>query len=111
MLKTNSKEVKQKIKDFIIRETTPNASDNNETIKEYLSRIYTQAVERVKRTTETPVENIVNSCTCFFYGDYEIFQIVQNWTCSKFDPTETNINRALKLYYNLLDREIKSIIK
>jgi len=111
MLKTNSKEVKQKIKDFIFSETAPNASDNGETIPDYLKRIYTQAAGRVKGTNETPAENIVNSCTCFFYGDFEIFSIVQAWTGSEYKPTETNINKALKLYYYLLDREIQNMIK
>lgn len=111
MLKTNSKEVKQKIKDFIFKESAPNASDNGENIPDYLRRIYTQAAARVKGTAETPAENIVNSCTCFFYGDYEIFEIVQGWTGSTYDASEKNINKALTLYYNLLDREIKNIIK
>ena len=111
MLKTNSKEVKQKIKAFVFSEAAPNASDNAETVPEYLKRIYTAAAERVKGTKETPAENIVNSCTCFFFGDFEIFSIVQAWTGSAYDPTEININKALKLYYNLLDREIQNIIK
>lgn len=111
MLKTNSKEVKQKIKTFVFSEAAANASDNNETIPDYLRRIYTAAAERVKGSRETPAENIVNSCTCFFYGDYEIFKTVQAWTGSAYAPTETNINKAVKLYYNLLDREIKNIIK
>lgn len=111
MLKTNSKEVKQKIKDFIIKEAAANASDNGETVPDYLKRIYTQAAERVKGSRETPAANIVNSCTCFFFGDFEIFKLVQSWTCSKYDPTDKNINQAVKLYYNLLDREIQNIIK
>lgn len=111
MLHSNSKEVKQKVKAFIFSEAAANASDNNETIPNYLKRIYTAAAERVKGTYETPAENIVNSCTCFFYGDFEIFSIVQMWTCSAYDPTETNIKKALKLYYYLLDREIQNIIK
>ena len=111
MLKTNSKEVKQKIKDFIIKEATPNASDNAETVPDYLRRIYTQAAERVKGTKETPAENIINSCTCFFYGDFDIFSIVQEWTKSDYAPTEKNINKAVNLYYYLLDRELQNIIK
>ena len=111
MLKTNSKEVKDKIKAFILKEATPGADDNGEKVPDYLRRIYTAAAERVKGTKETPAENIVNSCTCFFYGDFEIFSIVQMWTCSAYAPTGTNINKALKLYYNLLDREIQNIIK
>ena len=111
MLKTNSKEVKQKIREFIIKETTPNANDNNETNIEYLKRIYKQAQERTKGTHETPTENIINSCTCFFYGDYEIFEIVQSWTNSNYTATEKNINKALQLYYYLLDREITNLIK
>lgn len=111
MLKTNSKEVKQKIKEFIIKETTPNASDNNETNIEYLKRIYKQAQERTKRTQEKPIENIINSCTCFFYGDFDIFEIVQSWTNSNYTATEKNINKALQLYYYLLDRGIANLIK
>lgn len=111
MLKTNNAEVKKKILDFINKEAADNASDNNETIPDYLRRIYTAAAERVKGTKENPIENIVNSCTCFFYGDFEIFKTVQAWTGSAYAPTETNISKALKLYYNLLDREIQNIIK
>lgn len=113
MLKTNNKEVKEKIRAFIYKEAADNASDNNETIPDYLRRIYTAAVERVKGTKETPAENIVNSCTCFFLigGDFEIFQTVQAWTGSTYTPTQENINKALNLYYNLLDRELQKIIK
>ena len=111
MLKTNSKEVKQKIIAFIFKEAADNASDNAETVPEYLKRIYKSACERVKGSKENPAANIINSCTCFFYGDFEIFEIVQGWTCSKYDPTQENINKALTLYYNLLDREIQNIIK
>lgn len=111
MLKTNNAEVKKKILDFINKEAADNASDNNETIPDYLRRIYTAAAERVKGTKENPIENIVNTCTCFFYGDFEIFNIVQRWTNSSYKPTQSNINKALNLYYHLLDREIQSIIK
>ena len=111
MLKTNSKEVIEKIQAFIYKEAADNASDNNETIPEYLKQIYKAALNRVKGTKENPIENIVNSCTCFFYGDYEIFEIVQSWTKSNYKPTQSNINKALTLYYNLLDRELQKIIK
>lgn len=111
MLKTNSKVVIEKIKAFIYQECKDHADDNDETIPDYLKRIYTQAQKRTKGTNETPAQNLVNSCTCFFNGDYDIFFIVQSWTGSTYEPTQTNINRALKLYYNLLDREIQKIIK
>lgn len=111
MLKTNNPEVRKKILDFINKEAADNASDNAETIPEYLKRIYKAALNRVKGTNENPIENIVNTCTCFFFGDYEIFQIVQSWTNSSYKPTQSNINKALNLYYHLLDREIQSIIK
>lgn len=111
MLKTNSKEVKQKIKDFIMKEAADNASDNAETIKDYLKRIYKNACKRTQGTKETPAENIINSCTCFFYGDFDIFSIVQGWTESNYTPTEKNINKAVSLYYYLLDRELQNIIK
>lgn len=104
-------EAKKKILDFINKEAADNASDNNETIQEYLKRIYKAALNRVKGTNENPIANIVNSCTCFFYGDFEIFNIVQSWTNSNYKPTQSNINKALNLYYSLLDREIQSIIK
>lgn len=113
MLKTNSKEVKEKIRAFIYKEAADNASDNDETIPDYLKRIYAAACERVKGTCENPAENIVNSCTCFFLigGDFEIFQTVQAWTGSTYKPTSENIDKALNLYYALLDREIQNIIK
>ena len=111
MLKTNSKEIKEKIRAFIYKEAADNASDNNENIPEYLKRIYKNACERVKGSSEKPAADIVNSCTCFFYGDFEVFNIVQGWTGSTYEPTQDNINQALNLYYYLLDREIQYIIK
>lgn len=66
MLKTNSEVVKKKIRAFITKEATPGASDNGETIPDYLRRIYTEAAERVKGTKEKPLENIVNSALVSF---------------------------------------------
>ena len=111
MLKTNNQEVKKKILDFINKEAADNASDNAETIPEYLKRIYKNACKRVKGSRENPAADIVNSCTCFWFCDNDIFNIVQGWTGSTYEPTQDNINKALNLYYYLLDREIQYIIK
>jgi len=52
MLKTNSKEVKDKIKAFIFKEATPGADDNGENVPDYLRRIYTAAAEILKDCQE-----------------------------------------------------------
>ena len=111
MLKTNSAAVKAKVRNFILAEAAPDAEDDNKTIKEYLRTIYSRAQERTKGTKETPAADIVNTCTCFFHGDYEIFEIVQSWTESNYEPTEKMISKAINLYYLLLDREIQALIK
>ena len=111
MLKTNSAAVKAKIRAFITAEATPAAEDYGQPVKEYLRHIYDRASARVKGTRETPAQDLVNTCTCFFYGDFEIFEIVQSWTESNYEPTPAMINKAVNLYYNLLDREIQALIK
>ena len=111
MLKTNSTAVKTKVKAFILAEATPNAEDAQKAVKDYLRTIYARAKERTKGTKETPAADIVNTCTCFFHGDYEIFEIVQSWTESDYEPTPAMINKAVNLYYILLDREIQAMIK
>ncbi len=111
MLKTNSAAVKAKVRNFILTEAAPNAEDAQKPVKDYLRTIYTKAQERVKGTRELPAEDSVDSCTCFFHGDYEIFEIVQSWTESEYQPTGEMILKAVGLYYYLLDREIQAMIK
>ena len=111
MLKTNSAAVKAKVRNFIIAEATPAAEDYSQPVKDYLRTIYDRARNRTKGTRELPAADIVNTCTCFFYGDYEVFEIVQSWTESNYEPTPAMINKAVNLYYNLLDREIQAMIK
>ena len=110
MLKTNSKEVKNKVRTFILGEIKETNESNLPDI-EYLKQEYKESVERVKGTRETPAENLVNTCTEFFKGDYEIFETVQSWTESNYEPTDKNINKAVSLYTYLLDREIQFLIK
>ena len=111
MLKTNSAAVKAKIRAFITAEATPAAEDYRQPVKDYLRTIYERARERVNGTCELPAADIVNSCTCFFHGDYEIFEIVQNWTESNYDIADKAITKAVNLYYILLNREIQAMIK
>lgn len=110
MLKTNSKEVKNKVRTFILDEIK-RTNESTLTDIEFLKQEYEEATERVKGTRETPAENLVNTCTEFFKGDYEIFETVQSWTESDYTPDEKNINKAVKLYTYLLDREIQYLIK
>lgn len=111
MLKTNSAAVKAKIRNFIIEEATPAAEDYKKPVKDYLRTIYGRAAARVKGSAELPAADIVNSCTCFFYGDSDIFDIVQSWTESEYQKTDKAITKAVNLYYILLDREIQALIK
>ena len=101
MLKTNSAAVKAKIRNFIIEEATPAAEDYKKPVKDYLKTIYEEAKDRVKGTRELPAENLVNTCTCFFYGDFEVFEIVQSWTESDYQPSEKMINKAVNVLYSI----------
>ena len=78
MLKTNSAAVKAKIRSFILAEAAPDAENYQKPVTEYLRTIYSRAQERTKGTKETPAADIVNSCTCFFHGDYDIFLHLSN---------------------------------
>ncbi len=110
MLKTNSKEVKTKVRTFILDEIK-RTNESDLTDIEFLKQEYKEAAGRVKGTRETPAENLVNTCTEFFKGDYEIFETVQSWTKSNYEPTDKNIKKAVNLYTYLLDREIQFLIK